>query len=161
MELVRSVMLNVIILVFFTTLLDLLLPVEGIRSYVKLAMGFITVLMLLQPVVQLLERNPREVLQNNALPVIVQETDYTDWYIKQVEEQYAQQTAKQVEALLSLSNYTVESVHCTLEPEVMLTIQLSHCTDADLLKVQTSMSGYFGLLPSQVQVVAIERSANT
>ena len=80
---------------------------------------------------------------------------------QQVEEQYAQQTAKQVEALLSLSNYTVESVHCTLEPEVMLTIQLSHCTNADLLKVQTSMSGYFGLLPSQVQVVAIERSANT
>ncbi len=53
MELVRAIMLNVIVLVFFTTILDLLLPDGTFRSYIKMAMGLFTMLTLLQPMIQL------------------------------------------------------------------------------------------------------------
>ena len=55
MELIRTVMLNVIAIVFFTTLLDALLPDGSMRSYLKMAMGFFVVLTFLQPVMQLLQ----------------------------------------------------------------------------------------------------------
>jgi stage III sporulation protein AF len=57
MELIRNVMLNIIILVFFTATLDYLLPEGSFRSYIKMAMGVILVLIILQPVVQILQVN--------------------------------------------------------------------------------------------------------
>jgi stage III sporulation protein AF len=57
MELIRNVMLNIIILVFFTATLDYLLPEGSFRSYIKMAMGVILVLIILQPVVQILQIN--------------------------------------------------------------------------------------------------------
>ncbi|MBQ2003482.1 MAG: stage III sporulation protein AF [Peptococcaceae bacterium] len=57
MELIRNIMLNIIILVFFTATLDYLLPEGSFRSYIKMAMGVILVLIILQPVVQILQVN--------------------------------------------------------------------------------------------------------
>ena len=57
MEWIRNVMLNIIILVFFTATLDYLLPEGSFRSYIKMAMGVILVLIILQPVVQILQIN--------------------------------------------------------------------------------------------------------
>jgi stage III sporulation protein AF len=57
MELIRNIMLNIIILVFFTATLDYLLPEGSFRSYIKIAMGVILVLIILQPVVQILQIN--------------------------------------------------------------------------------------------------------
>ena len=57
MELIRNIMLNIIILVFFTATLDYLLPEGSFRSYIKMAMGVIFVLIILQPVVQILQIN--------------------------------------------------------------------------------------------------------
>jgi stage III sporulation protein AF len=57
MELIRNVMLNIIILMFFTATLDYLLPEGSFRSYIKMAMGVILVLIILQPVVQILQIN--------------------------------------------------------------------------------------------------------
>ena len=57
MELIRNVMLNIIILVFFTATLDYLLPEGSFHSYIKMAMGVILVLIILQPVVQILQIN--------------------------------------------------------------------------------------------------------
>ena len=57
MEWIRNVMLNIIILVFFTATLDYLLPEGSFRSYIKMAMGVILVLIILQPVVQILQVN--------------------------------------------------------------------------------------------------------
>ena len=57
MELIRNVMLNIIILVFFTATLDYLLPEGSFRSYIKMTMGVILVLIILQPVVQILQIN--------------------------------------------------------------------------------------------------------
>ena len=47
MELIRNVMLNIIILVFFTATLDYLLPEGSFRSYIKMAMGVILVSLVL------------------------------------------------------------------------------------------------------------------
>ena len=57
MELIRNIMLNIIILVFFTATLDYLLSEGSFRSYIKMAMGVILVLIILQPVVQILQVN--------------------------------------------------------------------------------------------------------
>ena len=57
MEWIRNIMLNIIILVFFTATLDYLLPEGSFRSYIKMAMGVILVLIILQPVVQILQVN--------------------------------------------------------------------------------------------------------
>jgi stage III sporulation protein AF len=57
MELISNIMLNIIILVFFTATLDYLLPEGSFRSYIKMAMGVILVLIILQPVVQILQVN--------------------------------------------------------------------------------------------------------
>ena len=57
MELIRNIMLNIIILVFFTATLDYLLPEGSFRSYIKMALGVILVLIILQPVVQILQVN--------------------------------------------------------------------------------------------------------
>ena len=53
METLRTVMLNILAIVFLTTLLDMLLPEGSLRSYVEMTMGFFVVLTLLQPVVRL------------------------------------------------------------------------------------------------------------
>ena len=57
MELIRNIMLNIVILVFFSAVLDFLLPEGSFRSYIKMAMGVILVLIILQPVVQILQIN--------------------------------------------------------------------------------------------------------
>ena len=49
--------LHLTILVFFTATLDYLLPEGSFRSYIKMAMGVILVLIILQPVVQILQIN--------------------------------------------------------------------------------------------------------
>ena len=53
METVRVVMINLLVMIFFTTVLDLLLPEGSLRSYLKMTMGFFVMLTLLQPVLQL------------------------------------------------------------------------------------------------------------
>lgn len=57
MEWIRTIMLNIVILVFFSAVLDFLLPEGSFRSYIKMAMGVILVLIILQPVVQILQIN--------------------------------------------------------------------------------------------------------
>ena len=57
MELLRTIMLNMIVLVFLAAVADWLLPNGSFRSYIKMAMGFFTVLILLQPVVQILQHD--------------------------------------------------------------------------------------------------------
>lgn len=171
MELFRTVMLNVIVLVFFTTVLDLLLPNGSFRSYIKMAMGFFAVLTLLQPAIQLLQQDSLTSLQQSALQAeqmvlaapeytAGQIADYTAFYTTQAEQQYAAQTAKQVEALLLLTDYAVEEVQCAFAPaedqpeerQMQITIQLTGDNEAEQQQVQTAISGYFGLDASQVQV---------
>ena len=57
MEWIRTIMLNIVILVFFSAVLDFLLPEGSFRSYIKMAIGVFLVLTILQPVMQLLQIN--------------------------------------------------------------------------------------------------------
>ncbi|MBQ5615993.1 MAG: stage III sporulation protein AF [Peptococcaceae bacterium] len=57
MEWIRTIMLNIVILVFFSVVLDFLLPEGSFRSYIKMAIGVFLVLTILQPVMQLLHIN--------------------------------------------------------------------------------------------------------
>ncbi len=40
METLRAMMLNILVMIFLTTLLDFLLPEGSLRGYVKMTMGF-------------------------------------------------------------------------------------------------------------------------
>ena len=55
METIRVIMLNIVALVFFAAVLDLLLPDSSFRRYIKMAVGVIIVLTVLQPVMQILQ----------------------------------------------------------------------------------------------------------
>ena len=57
MEWIRTIMLNIVILVFFSAVLDFLLPEGSFRSYIKMAMGVLLVLVILQPVMQIVQIN--------------------------------------------------------------------------------------------------------
>ena len=57
MDWIRSIMLNIVLLVFFSAVLDFLLPEGSFRSYIKMAMGVLLVLVILQPVMQILQIN--------------------------------------------------------------------------------------------------------
>lgn len=67
METIHTVMLNILVIVFLTTVLDLLLPESAMRGYIKMAMGFFVVLTILQPVIQLAA--PEAILQQWQLSV--------------------------------------------------------------------------------------------
>lgn len=186
MVLFRAVLLNVIVLAFFTTILDLLLPDSSFRSYIKMAMGFFTVLTILQPVVQLMQYDVPTFLQQTiekAEQMAVAEVSASSEqinsemlvvsYQEQVEAQYAEQIARQTKALLSLSDYTVQEVQCffgdTTEEDaarqMWIKIQIVASTADDTAKVaqiQNAISGYYGLPVSQVEVriVSEEESYN-
>lgn len=182
MELIRAVMLNIIVLVFFATVLDLLLPDGSFRSDIKMAMGFFAVLTMLHPVVQILQIDySASVAQHltldeqsvmTSLPTgnMTQEpqSDITRQYTLQAETQYAEQTAKQAAALLQLSDYTVENVQCYFveakdvpnQRQMMLHIQLVQGDQHQQSNIRTAISGYFGLDLSQVQVEVIEEADN-
>ena len=67
METIRTMMLNLLLIVFLTMLLDLLLPEGNMRGYIKMTMGFFVVLTLLQPIVQI--ARPEGMLQQWQLSV--------------------------------------------------------------------------------------------
>ena len=71
MELIRELMLHVIVLVFFTTLLDLLLPDGTFRSYIKMVMGLFVVMSLLQPTISLLQRDNAVSVQQHIVQNMV------------------------------------------------------------------------------------------
>lgn len=175
MELIRTVMLNVIVLVFFATVLDLLLPDSSFRSYIKMAMGFFAVLTMLQPIVQILNTDYSvvavEELKQVEKAVVTNISDISNYdalskadslnpYVLEAERQYGKQTEKQVYALLQLTDYNVEDVQCCFvsvegennQSQMMIHILLTQADKKEQSKVQTAISGYFGLDLSQVQI---------
>lgn len=181
MELFRAIMLNVIVLTFFTTILDLLLPDGTFRNYIKMAMGFFTVLIVLQPLVQWVEHEDLTSLRKYvakaeqavmAESTVLQEQENStvisgvQSYQEQAEAQYAKQLEKQIEALLLLSNHTVQSVQCYFLDDIkndttndrirqlQVTVQLVGDL-AEVEQIQTAISGYFGLSSAQVKIIAL------
>lgn len=157
MELIRTVMLNVIAIVFFTTLLDTLLPDGSMRSYLKMAMGFFIVLTFLQPVMQLLR--PDSMLQQWQLAFTAEAMESLpvqgELYEKQnkVDAACQQKIEEQIKALLLLSNQ-MESidVSCTVEGYVLqqITLTVPQGAAVDYERIRQALSGYYGLEPEQI-----------
>jgi stage III sporulation protein AF len=151
-------MLNVIAIVFFTTLLDALLPDGSMRSYLKMAMGFFVVLTFLQPVMQLLQ--PDGMLQQwqlafnagtmECLPV--QGEQYEQQQNK-VDAACQQKIEEQIKALLLLSNQ-MESidVSCMVKGCVLqqITLTIPQGAAIDYERIRLALSGYYGLEPEQI-----------
>lgn len=178
MELVRTIMLNIILLFFFAALLDVLLPATAFRGYIQMAMGFFTVLVILQPITALLERDytvdAAQYMRQAEQAAMVLQTENNaisqsgSHSITQAEEQYAVQTAKQVNALLTLSGHEVQAVQCMFidaddcgtTRKMMLDI-VSCETEAGAKLIQQAICDYLGLDASQVQVTYLQEEANS
>ena len=180
MEVIRTVMLNIIVIVFFTTILDLILPETTFRSYIKMAMGFFVVLTILQPIATLLRHDTQAAMLQQMMHQAEYAADlpaagsgnpeyntiYETYYMSQMEQQYAMQTARQIQALLNLADYDVEQVECSYiltegtdrkeEKQLMVLVYMTNCTASEQENIQESISGYFGLSAAQVQIVGGE-----
>ncbi len=160
MELIRTMMLNVILIVFLTTLLDLLLPDGSMRSYVKMTMGFFVVLTLLQPVMQLLQ--PDGILQQwqITMPAVdgelmaVQGTNYEEQQ-RQIDQLYQDKLNEQIESLLLLSTELNQlHVDCTVEEQSLKQIQIFTAPgeQVEAARISQALSGYYGLDSGQIIV---------
>ena len=168
MELLRMVMLNVIAIVFLTTLLDLLLPEGSMRGYLKMALGFFVVLTLLQPVQQIFR--PDGMLQQWQLTfsdvypetVPVQGSLYEEQQ-QNIHAAYQQKLEEQVKALLLLSSdMEIFEVCCTVEDYVLQQITITAFSESDSSseRIVQALSSYYGLEPAQICIENREAECN-
>lgn len=164
MELIRTVMLNVIVIVFLTTLLDLLLPEGTMRRYVKMTMGFFVVMTLLQPVMQIL--HPEGLLHHWQLTVpsiaedsVAVQGELYEQQQRQIDQMYQETINQQITSLLLLSTELENfSVDCVLEERCLKQIQLE-VADGEALdteRIAQALSGYYGLSANQIIITAGE-----
>lgn len=163
MELIRTVMLNVIAIVFLTTLLDVLLPEGNMRGYLKMTMGFFVVLTLMQPAVQLFQ--PEGMLQKWQLAVSIPKTDIVavqgDVYGEQrneIDRLYQEKIEEQVTSLLLLSTeMDVFQVFCDVEDYCIQKIRITAAEKPeDTERLVQALSGYYGLEPAQIVITMEE-----
>ena len=169
METIRTVMLNIIIIVFLTTLLDLLLPEGSMRGYIKMTMGFFVVLTLLQPVMKLAD--PEGMLQQWDLEIpAVAATDSIqvqgNAYAEQqqaLEQMFQEKMNQQVTSLLLLTT-EMDSfrVECQVEEQCLqqITVWVPTGDKVDVQRVQQALSGYSGLAAEHVLIQKEEAMAD-
>ncbi len=164
MELIRTVMLNVVLIVFVTTLLDLLLPDGSMRGYVKMTMGFFVVLTLLQPVMQLVEPDGMLHQWQMTIPSVGEEIsgeavavqgDLYEAQQRQFDQLYQQKLNEQVKSLLLLStDLETFQVNCTVEEQTLKQIEITAATEeqTDGERIIQALSGYYGLAAEQILI---------
>ncbi|MBR4945192.1 MAG: stage III sporulation protein AF [Peptococcaceae bacterium] len=160
MELIRTVMLNVIVMVFLTTILDLLLPDGNMRRYVKMIMGFFVVLTLLQPVMNVLQ--PDGMLQqwhlaieNTTENVMPAQGDFSE-QAQQMDLMYQETLQKQITSLLLLSTELEHfTVDCTLEERTLqqICITVEQDENVNTARIAQAVSGYYGLDAEKVVII--------
>ncbi|MBR2627765.1 MAG: stage III sporulation protein AF [Peptococcaceae bacterium] len=168
MDLIRTVMLNVIVIVFLTTILDILLPEGTMRRYVKMTMGFFVVMTLLQPVMQIL--HPEGLIQQwtLAVPETAQSTlavqgEMYDLQQRQIDQMYQETVNQQITSLLLLSTELENfSVNCVLEERCLKQIQIEAVAgeSLDTDRISKALSGYYGLPASQIIITVGEETNN-
>lgn len=168
METIRTMMLNLLLIVFLTMLLDLLLPEGNMRGYIKMTMGFFVVLTLLQPIVQI--ARPEGMLQQWQLsvPTMTEDTALAvqgETYVeqqKQLEQLYTEKMNNQVTSLLlmmtELSQVRVES-RVEQQQIQQITVWVPADESVDKQRLQQALSGYYGLAAEQV-VIQTEEAEN-
>lgn len=161
METIRTVLLNLLVIVFLTTLLDLLLPEGSMRSYIKMTMGFFVVLTMLQPVLQLLHSDNMLQHWQLAVPTMTEQTALQvqgEAYAEQqarLEQLYTEKMNRQITSLLlmmtELSQIRVES---QVEQQQLQRILVWVPRDeaVDIARLQQALSGYYGLAAEQVVI---------
>ena len=168
METIHTVMLNILVIVFLTTVLDLLLPESAMRGYIKMAMGFFVVLTILQPVIQLAA--PEAILQQWQLsvPASVRENSLAvqspvyEQQQKELEQLYTEKLNGQVYSLLllttELENFRVD---CSVSDQCLQQIQVwvPDTEKLDCSRIQQALSGYYGLNTDQI-IIARARGAS-
>lgn len=161
MEALRAVMVNILVIVFLTTLLDLLLPEGSLRGYVKMTMGFFVVLTLLQPILQLVQ--PDNLLQQWQLAVPEREAGDSltvegavyEARAAQLEQLYGEKINEQVRALLLLTTDLEQvQVDSVVEDQCLrqIRVQISATDGVDASRVAQALSGYYGLAAEQILV---------
>ncbi len=169
METLRAMMLNILVMIFLTTLLDFLLPEGSLRGYVKMTMGFFVVLTLLQPVMQL--ANPEAMLVQWQLTMpatataesLAVDSEVYQEQVQQLEQMYSEKLNEQVRSLLllttDLEQVQVESV---VEEQCLqqLHVQIPAGTDVDKQRIAQALSGYYGLAVEQITVETEEADAD-
>ena len=81
MEQIRILMIQLIVVVFLTALLDLLLPNSTFRNEIKMFMGIFTVFLILQPATQLLQIDYRAVVEQK-IEYVLQQCQFDVWNLK-------------------------------------------------------------------------------
>lgn len=169
METVRTMMLNLLVIVFLTTLLDLLLPEGSMRGYIKMTMGFFVVLTLLQPIAQFVQ--PDGILQQWQLSVPTMTADRAmqvqgDLYAEQqaeLERLYAEKINAQVESLLlMMTDLPPLRVESTVEEQQIKQIALwvPQAETVDKQRLQQALSGYYGLAMEQIVIQTEEAESS-
>lgn len=161
METLRAMMLNILVMIFLTTLLDFLLPEGSLRGYVKMTMGFFVVLTLLQPIMQL--ANPEAMLAQWQLTMpetamvdsLAVDGEIYQEQVQQLEQMYREKINEQVQSLLllttDLEQVQVESV---VDEQCLQQLHIQIPTDAEVDKqrITQALSGYYGLAAEQITV---------
>lgn len=158
MEAIRGMMLNLIAIVFLTTLLDLLLPESSMRGYIKMTMGFFVMLTVLQPVMQW--SDPAGMLQQWQLYVpevsgesVAVQSEFYAQQSQQMEQLYQEKLNAQVRSLLLLSTEQTDIiVNCTVKDRCLkeICIQMPTAEEGDINRIAQALSGYYGLNPEQI-----------
>lgn len=170
METLRTVMLNIILIVFLTTLLDLLLPEGSMRSYIKMTMGFFVVLTLLQPVMKLAD--PEGMLQQWQLemPAIAASDDSIqvqgavyEQQQQMIEELYQEKMNQQVASLLLLTTELEDfRVDCEVKQQCLqqITVWVPNKATVNEQRVRQALSGYYGLAAEHVLIQKEEETVD-
>ena len=169
MEMLRAMMLNILVMIFLTTMLDLLLPEGSLRGYVKMTMGFFVVLTLLQPVMQL--ANPEAMLaqwqlalpETTAADSIAVEGEVYQKQVQQLEQLYSEKLNEQVRSLLLLTTDLEQvQVESAVEEQCLqqLHVQIPAGAEIDKERIAQALSGYYGLAAEQITVETEEANAD-
>ena len=164
METIRVMMLNLIGIVFLTTLLDLLLPESSMRGYVKMTMGFFVMLTVLQPLVQLV--HPDGMLQQWQLriPAMDRETvavqsEIYEEQCRQIDQLYQEKLNGQITSLLLLFTEQEQiTVACEVENQCLkkILVQLPSAELDAVGRISQALSGYYGLDAEQIIITTGE-----
>ncbi|RJX18881.1 MAG: hypothetical protein C4570_06060 [Ammonifex sp.] len=111
---------DLIFIVVMTVLLELLLPVGEMRRYVRMVMGILVIMAVLQVFVGFLHWAdthpvPAATLEPRAVPGIPDYRDYHADYLKRASSAYQAGVARQVQALARLAGFEVARVEVLLE----------------------------------------------
>lgn len=111
----RELLVNVTVIVFLTTIMDLLLPNGKMQPFIRMVMGLFIIVTILNPLVRLVEQDSwldswilTENLAQDSDSIMVGGADTVEDNTAQLLSQYAEKLQKQVNALVGLADGVLE-----------------------------------------------------